>query len=172
MLVQRSGATMCLGLLAMHPSEVGIVSGRGFTLGLPLVLQCSGRALLSSQFAFERGLVHSPVVHRRNIAPNGLMSNQSSGNQTRRSRPASSTIRLLAAVPDLADFLTPEERQGADRIGLPVLRLGGPVEISERLERENAFAALVIDGMVLRQLRLGEQPTLRIFAPGEIVATG
>jgi CRP/FNR family transcriptional regulator, cyclic AMP receptor protein len=100
------------------------------------------------------------------------MNNQASGNQTRRSRPGSSTIRLLAAAPDLADFLTPEERQEADRIALPVLRLEGPVEISELLLRENAFAALVIDGMVFRQLRLGEQPTLRIFAPGELVATG
>jgi CRP/FNR family transcriptional regulator, cyclic AMP receptor protein len=100
------------------------------------------------------------------------MNNQTSGNQTRRSPSSGSTIRLLAAAPDLADFLTPEEREEAERIALPVVRLEGPLDIAELLESANAFAALVIDGMLLRQLRIGEQPTLRIFGPGELVATG
>jgi CRP-like cAMP-binding protein len=100
------------------------------------------------------------------------MRNQSSGNQTRRRGPSASAIRLLAAAPDLGDFLTPEEREQADRIALPTVRLAGPVEIIELLEQENAFAALVVDGMLLRQLRIGEQPALRIFGPGELVAIG
>jgi hypothetical protein len=100
------------------------------------------------------------------------MNNQSSGNQTRRNQSSGSTIRLLAAAPDLADFLTAEEREEAERIALPVVRLDGALEISELLENANAFAALVIDGMLLRQLRIGEQPTLRIFGPGELVAIG
>jgi hypothetical protein len=100
------------------------------------------------------------------------MSNQPGGNQTRRSRPSASTIRLLAAAPDLADFLTSEEREEADRIALPVVSLAGEVELSELLDSANAFAGLVIDGMLLRQLRIGEQPALRLFGPGEMVATG
>jgi CRP/FNR family transcriptional regulator, cyclic AMP receptor protein len=100
------------------------------------------------------------------------MNNQSGGNQTRRTGPSASSVRLLEAAPDLADFLTPEEREEARRIALPVLRLAGPVTISEMLANANAFAALVIDGMLLRQLRIGEQPTLRLFGPGELVATG
>ncbi|MGZ4186303.1 MAG: helix-turn-helix domain-containing protein [Solirubrobacteraceae bacterium] len=78
----------------------------------------------------------------------------------------------MAAAPDLADFLTPEQREDADRIALPVVRVAGPVKISGLLENANAFAALVIDGMLLSQLRIGEQPTLRIFGPGELVASG
>lgn len=100
------------------------------------------------------------------------MSNQSSGNQTWRGRPSASTIRLLAAAPDLGDFLSPEERQAAEQIALPAVRLAGPFEISELLGSEKAFAAIVLDGMLLRQLRIGEQPTLRIFGPGELLATG
>jgi CRP/FNR family transcriptional regulator, cyclic AMP receptor protein len=83
-----------------------------------------------------------------------------------------SAVRLLEAAPDLADFLGPEEREEADRIALPVLTVAGPVKISELLENANAFAALVIDGMLVRQLRIGEQPTLRIFGPGELAASG
>jgi hypothetical protein len=46
------------------------------------------------------------------------------------------------------------------------------VKLSELLHETNAFAALVVDGMLLRALRIGEQPSLRIFGPGELVATG
>lgn len=99
------------------------------------------------------------------------MSNQQSGNQTWR-RPAGSTIRLLTVAPELADFLTPGQRREAERIAVPVVMLGGPVEISQLLEDANAFAGMVVDGMLLRQLRIGEQPTLRIFGPGELVAIG
>ena len=81
-------------------------------------------------------------------------------------------MRLLAAAPDLADFLTTEERKDAERIALPTVRLAGPVKLSDLLQEANAFAALVVDGMLLRDLRIGEQPSLRIFGPGELVATG
>jgi CRP/FNR family transcriptional regulator, cyclic AMP receptor protein len=100
------------------------------------------------------------------------MVNTSSGNQTRLGRTPASSVRLLAAAPDLGDFLTPEEREEANRIALPTVRLNGPVEISELLAETNSFAALVIEGMLLRQLRVGDQPALRLFGPGELIATG
>jgi CRP/FNR family cyclic AMP-dependent transcriptional regulator len=100
------------------------------------------------------------------------MSNISNGNPARRTRSSAETIRLLSAAPDFADFLTAEEQKEAERIVLPVLRLSGPVQLSGLLEEANAFGALVVDGMLLRQLRIGEQPSLRIFGPGELVATG
>ena len=59
-----------------------------------------------------------------------------------------------------------------DRIAVPTVRLSGRLELAELLADTKTFATLVIDGMVLRQLRIGEQPTLRVFGPGEIVATG
>jgi CRP/FNR family transcriptional regulator, cyclic AMP receptor protein len=100
------------------------------------------------------------------------MRNQLSGNQTRPRRSSASTIRLLAAAPDLADYLTHEEREEAERIALPTVSVSGRVQMPELLVDSNAFSALVIDGMLLRQLRIGEQPTLRIFGPGELVAIG
>jgi hypothetical protein len=171
-LVQPHSPAMGLGLLTVPPSDLGIGRRRGFQLGLPLVLERTGRALPCSLLALHRGSVNPPFVHGRNIAPVGSMSNQSSGNQTRPRRPLASSVRLLAAAPDLGDYLTAEERQQADRIALPTARLSGRLELVELLADTKTFAALVIDGMVLRQLRIGEQPTLRVFGPGEIVATG
>ena len=101
-----------------------------------------------------------------------MTSNSSIGTQPRRERSSASTVRLFSAAPDLADFLTLDERAEAERIELPTVTLSGPVKLSELLQGANAFAALVVDGMLLRELRLGEQPSLRIFGPGELVATG
>jgi CRP/FNR family cyclic AMP-dependent transcriptional regulator len=96
----------------------------------------------------------------------------SNGNEPRRARRVRSTVKLLSVIPELADFLRPEEREHAEQVGLPVVQLRGPVDIAKLLERANAFAALVTDGMLLRQMRIGEQPTLRLIGPGEIVTVG
>lgn len=100
------------------------------------------------------------------------MSNQSSGNQTWREQSSGSTVRLLAVATELSDFLTPEEREHASHIVLPTQRLSGAVDIAALLAKANAFAALVVDGLLVRQTQIGEQPTMRIFGPGELLATG
>lgn len=100
------------------------------------------------------------------------MNDRSSANQTRRSVLSTSSIKLFAAAPDLADFLTPQEREEAQLIALPMAEVAGPVDLPELLRNANAFAAFVVDGMLLRKLRIGAQPTLRIFGPGELIATG
>jgi len=81
-------------------------------------------------------------------------------------------MQLFAAAPDLADFLTPQEREEAQQIALPIVEVAGTVELSGLLRNANAFAAFVVDGMLFRKLRIGAQPTLRIFGPGELIATG
>lgn len=100
------------------------------------------------------------------------MSNISNGTKARLEQSWSENVQLLTAAPDLADFLSAEERLQAQQIALPNVRLSGPVNLSQLLDKTNAFAALVVDGMLLRQLLVGEQPSLRIFGPGELVATG
>ncbi len=82
----------------------------------------------------------------------------------------SSTVGLLAVARDLADFINVEEREQAERIALPVREVSGPVELGALLKAANAFASLVVDGMLLYQMRIGEQPGLRVVGPGEIVS--
>jgi CRP/FNR family transcriptional regulator, cyclic AMP receptor protein len=106
------------------------------------------------------------------ILPYGVTSNHGNGRDARRRRTSASTVGLLSVAPELADFLTPEERLHAERVLLPVVSVSGKVDVSALLKRNDAFAAFVVDGMVLREIRIGEQPTLRIFGPGELVATG
>ena len=101
-----------------------------------------------------------------------MTSNQTIGRDARRRRTPASTVGLLSVAPDLADFLSSEERQHAERLLLPVVAVSGKVEVSALLQQHDAFAAFVVDGMMLREIRIGEQPTLRIFGPGELVPTG
>ena len=170
--MQASGAAMRRGLLTVHPSHIGIGGRLGLELGDPLVLESPRGTITRPLLALERRFVHGPVTHGRNIARRALTSNISIEIQARREESSPASVRLLAAAPDLADFLTAEERTEADRIALPNVTLSGPVELPDLLGKANAFAALVVDGMLLRELRIGEQPSLRIFGPGELVATG
>jgi hypothetical protein len=172
LLMQAGSAAMGRGPLTVHPSHIGVGGRVGLELGQPLVLERPGSPITRPLLALERGLVHALITHARNIARRALTSNISIGTQPRRNESSPASVRLLAAAPDLADFLTPDERAEAERIALPKVELSGPVNLSDLLEKANAFAALVVDGMLLRELRIGEQPSLRIFGPGELVATG
>jgi CRP/FNR family transcriptional regulator, cyclic AMP receptor protein len=80
-------------------------------------------------------------------------------------------IRLFEIEPDLAGFLTAEEQEEAGRLALPVLELGkGAVEIDSLLGDENAFAAVLLDGLLLQRLRVSDQVALRLLGPGDIVS--
>ncbi len=98
------------------------------------------------------------------------MGDQHARNGTGGSNSGSSTVGLLAVARDLADFIAVEEREQAERIALPVREVSGPVELAALLKAANAFASLVVDGMLLYQMRIGEQPGLRVVGPGEIVS--
>lgn len=98
------------------------------------------------------------------------MANPQARNVTRRKSPAGSTVRLLAIAPDFADYLSAEEREDAEHVALPTRIVSGPLTIAELLKRADAFAAVVVDGMLLQQTRIGDQPALRVIGPGEIVA--
>jgi CRP/FNR family transcriptional regulator, cyclic AMP receptor protein len=98
------------------------------------------------------------------------MGDEHARNGTGGSKSESSTVRLLAVARDLADFIAVEEREQAERIALPVREVSGPVELAALFRAANAFASLVVDGMLLYQMRIGEQPGLRVVGPGEIVS--
>src|SRR5438270_3806070 len=100
------------------------------------------------------------------------MGNPRNGSEPQLGRRSGSTVRLLSVAPDLADFLRPEELQYAIQVALPVVKVSGALDIADVLRHAGAFAALVTDGMVLRQMRIGEQPGLRLIGPGEVVSIG
>jgi CRP/FNR family cyclic AMP-dependent transcriptional regulator len=84
-------------------------------------------------------------------------------------------IALLEADPELARHVTPEEASRARRaVTAPLLVLReGPFVPGEALGcGTRPFAALVISGLIARELTVGGQPTLRVLGPGDIVHAG
>jgi CRP-like cAMP-binding protein len=82
-----------------------------------------------------------------------------------------STVYLLDVDPDIAEFLSSEERAEAHRVTLPVRELEkGPVDVSGLLEATDAFAGVLVSGMLVQRLRVGEQIGLRLLGPGDVLS--
>jgi CRP-like cAMP-binding protein len=81
-------------------------------------------------------------------------------------------VQLLEADPDLGGFLGADERELAERVAVPVLTLepGAIDDLDVLLEQANAFAAIVLSGLLLRRMLIGEQSALRLHGPGDVVA--
>jgi CRP-like cAMP-binding protein len=80
-------------------------------------------------------------------------------------------VRLLEADPDLARFLGDEERMELRALTLPVVRVGpDAVDIDRVLASKHAFGAVLLDGMLLQRLRLGEHEGMRLIGPGDVIA--
>lgn len=80
-----------------------------------------------------------------------------------------SRIGLLDAEPEFGRDLDEEARQHARRVQLLVFKLDGEVDIDGLLRTREAFAALLLDGVVLHAIRVAEQPTLRLLGPGDLL---
>ncbi|HWD63952.1 MAG TPA: Crp/Fnr family transcriptional regulator [Solirubrobacteraceae bacterium] len=81
------------------------------------------------------------------------------------------TIRLFDAEPDLIRFLGPEDSERARETQLPVHSLNkGDTDIQALFESSSAFGALVLEGMLLQSLRLGNHSGLRLLGPGDILS--
>ena len=79
-------------------------------------------------------------------------------------------VRLIDAVPDLVGFLTADERLTVEQIFVPVISVEkGAFELSESLGSRGAFAAVVVDGLVLQYLAIAAEPGLLILGPGDVV---
>jgi CRP-like cAMP-binding protein len=79
-------------------------------------------------------------------------------------------IRLLDAEPDLGRYLTPEDRSVLEGLPVPtVLVPRGELELGRLLKEHHAYGAVVLDGMLVRRLRVGEQTGLRLLGPGDLL---
>lgn len=81
------------------------------------------------------------------------------------------TIRLFDAEPDLIRFLGPEDSEQARETQLPVHSLNkGDADMQTLFESTGAFGALMLEGMLLQSLRLGNHSGLRLLGPGDILS--
>jgi CRP-like cAMP-binding protein len=81
-----------------------------------------------------------------------------------------SSVRLLDVEPDLGTWLTSEERELAEQVAVPLLNLGpGELAPSSLRSWEGAFGAIVLDGMVLHRIAIGEHPALMLLGPGDML---
>jgi len=81
-------------------------------------------------------------------------------------------IALLEADPDLARLVAASEVPRArSSVTVPLVSLAeGRFEPSEILETgTNPFAALILSGLISREITVGGQPTLRLLGPGDLV---
>jgi hypothetical protein len=80
-------------------------------------------------------------------------------------------VRLLDADPDLGRLLSPDEFAAAGRLTVPVLTMDDDHDgdLAPYLERGAAFGLLVLEGIVFRQLVVGEQLGMRLLGPGDLL---
>lgn len=80
------------------------------------------------------------------------------------------TVSLLEVDPELGNWLTAEEQETARRLLVPVVQLNtGSPELDRVLEEESAFAALLLDGMVMHRMSIAGRRILRLLGPSDII---
>jgi CRP/FNR family transcriptional regulator, cyclic AMP receptor protein len=85
---------------------------------------------------------------------------------------AQNTLSLLDADPELANWIAPEQRDEArhtTRVPEVILKPGpfDPGEIF--IQGRQGFGAMIISGLIAREVRLGGRPALRLLGPGDIL---
>ena len=84
--------------------------------------------------------------------------------------PAEDRVQLLDAKLELTRHLAPEERAELNAITLPAIDVPpGPIGLDALLRDHNAFAAGVIEGMVVQTLQIGEQSGVQLLGPGDLL---
>ncbi len=83
-------------------------------------------------------------------------------------------MRLLEVEPDIGRGLDGEDLAAARQVTVPVLVIRGErdLDVGRQLRRAGAIGALVLEGIVLRQLVVGDQLGTRLMGPGDLVLSG
>ena len=85
----------------------------------------------------------------------------------------SASVRLLDVEPDLGRYLTAADAEALDGLPVPVVELGlGDLDLAQALAAHHAFAGIVLDGLLVRRIAVGEDSTLILMGPGDFVAAG
>lgn len=86
----------------------------------------------------------------------------------------SASVLLLDAEPDIGRFLDPEELAAARRLAVPLLTVAedGVEDLGPELDQAGALGAIVVDGVVLRQLVVADQLGMSLLGPGDLILLG
>lgn len=80
------------------------------------------------------------------------------------------TVSLLEVEPELGAWLSAEEQEIARQLMVPTARLDeSSPDLDRVLEDSNAFAALLLGGMVMHRMAVGGRQILRLLGPGDII---
>lgn len=84
--------------------------------------------------------------------------------------PSKDRVQLLEAKLELTRNLAPAERAELSAVTLPATELSAAtLELDKLLRDHNAFAAAVVEGMVVQTLQIGEQSGLQLLGPGDLL---
>lgn len=81
---------------------------------------------------------------------------------------APARVHLLEVDPDLAAFLSLEERQVAERLTAPITTLPPGEFALEELLDEETFAFAIVDGIIVSRIAVGDHAALRLLGPGDL----
>jgi CRP/FNR family transcriptional regulator, cyclic AMP receptor protein len=80
---------------------------------------------------------------------------------------------LLDVEPSLAAYMPREGQELGRRLTVAVhLVPSGAVDPGELLNEAGAFAAVILEGLVMHRVIIGEQPALRLLGPSDIITRG
>jgi CRP/FNR family cyclic AMP-dependent transcriptional regulator len=83
---------------------------------------------------------------------------------------ATDRVPLLDAKLELTRHLAPEERADLVAVTLGVVAVSrGPLEFEAILHRHKAFAATVLDGVLVHALQIGEHSGVQLLGPGDLL---
>ncbi|MGH2890860.1 MAG: Crp/Fnr family transcriptional regulator [Solirubrobacteraceae bacterium] len=84
---------------------------------------------------------------------------------------ATERVRLLDVDPDLGAELSSVQREYVEHVLVHVVRVKrGTIDPEALLARAGAFAAVILDGVLLHRLAITAQPALRLLGPGDVLA--
>ena len=81
-------------------------------------------------------------------------------------------LRLLDAVPAMAEAVPPHERELAGRVVLPIRESpAGVLMLPAPTEPGSPFAVVIVEGTVLRETHLGDRMVGELLGPGDLLGT-
>ncbi|MGO9885883.1 MAG: helix-turn-helix domain-containing protein [Solirubrobacteraceae bacterium] len=79
-------------------------------------------------------------------------------------------VHLLEVEPDLAAALPHDEREVVQRLTAPVITLDlGALSLEDLADETEAFAAIILDGIILNHLGAASKSALRLLGPGDLL---
>ncbi len=82
-----------------------------------------------------------------------------------------SSVHLLEADPDIGAFLTSEQWREAEEFSVQVRRVDkGVLDLDAMFEETGSFGAMLLDGMLLAQLQVGDRGVAQLLGPRDLLS--